>query len=123
MIPMIRTTPTLHNFNTHRVLGLCEGRSTSTEHTTTADVAMKAKIRRRLMEKSNISFQTIILANTQIKKQGLSDLLDTHQVQPTEVKTPKQGKDHHHSLEKTARRSLYIREDNKKRSTLISRRE
>lgn len=44
------------------------------------------------------------------RKQGLSDLLDTHQVQPTEVKTPKQGKDHHHSLEKSAS-SLYIPED------------
>ncbi|KAB8261293.1 hypothetical protein BDV32DRAFT_121573 [Aspergillus pseudonomiae] len=29
----------------------------------------------------------------------LSDLLNTHQVRPTEVKTSRQGKDHHHSLD------------------------
>ncbi|KAL4750669.1 hypothetical protein BDW72DRAFT_175600, partial [Aspergillus terricola var. indicus] len=31
--------------------------------------------------------------------ESLSDLLDTHQVRPTEVKTPRQGQDHHHSLD------------------------
>jgi hypothetical protein len=41
----------------------------------------------------------MLLRKMNTKNQGLSDLLDTHQVQPTEVKTPKQGKDHHHSLE------------------------
>jgi hypothetical protein len=31
--------------------------------------------------------------------EDLSDLLHTHQVRPTEVKTPNQGQDHHHSLD------------------------
>ncbi|KAL4982692.1 hypothetical protein BDW68DRAFT_50587 [Aspergillus falconensis] len=31
--------------------------------------------------------------------ESLSDLLDTHQARPTEVKTPRQGQDHHHSLD------------------------
>ena len=37
--------------------------------------------------------------NNRGKERDLSDLLNTHQVQPTEVKTSRQGKDHHHSLD------------------------
>ncbi|KAL4918333.1 hypothetical protein BDW62DRAFT_200959 [Aspergillus aurantiobrunneus] len=42
------------------------------------------------------------IPNTSImvkKRESLSDLLDTHRVRPTEVKTPGQGQDHHHSLD------------------------
>lgn len=45
----------------------------------------------------------IISPTSKSKKIGtkhLSDLLNTHQIWPTEVKTSRQGKDHHHSLDK-----------------------
>ena len=35
------------------------------------------------------------------EERHLSDLLDTHQVGPTEVKTSQPGQDHHHSLDQT----------------------
>jgi hypothetical protein len=38
---------------------------------------------------------------------------DTHQVQPTEVKTPKPGQDHHHSL---ALKSPYFKRKNEKKN-------
>ncbi|KAL3429897.1 hypothetical protein BDV09DRAFT_179516 [Aspergillus tetrazonus] len=37
--------------------------------------------------------------------ESLSDLLNTHQVRPTEVKTPRQGQDHHHSLDQAPTRN------------------
>ena len=46
------------------------------------------------------------------ENQNLSDLLDAHQDRPTEVKTSRQGKDHHHFLDQskttTARPKLVI---------------
>ncbi|KAJ5275104.1 Nucleic acid-binding OB-fold [Penicillium chrysogenum] len=33
-------------------------------------------------------------------EEDLSDLLDTHQDRPTEVKTSRPGQDHHHSLDR-----------------------